>query len=121
MSDLSPIPYRVPPIQGHPGRISRNWAQFLEALLARIGGAGDIITLADLATAIESGLGTEGLQALVAALTQRLAGAEVLGAFGPTPIPAPDVLPEFADATVASQDALRSDLTDIEALTLFSG
>lgn len=77
---LPPIPYNVPLLDGR-GLVSRNWQQFFEQLLRRVGGTGDLASLDNVVLdPISSDMTLEPV-AQLAAMRQRLDDLETFDAF----------------------------------------
>ena len=109
MAQLPPIPYRMPLLDTG-GFVNRNWAQFFEALLQRVGGTGDVMSNADLETQSELELGAQtssvlatqgetmgltpvGSLAVMMTLSEFAPSLESMGAGG-------DLTPRFEPGTV---------------------
>lgn len=121
MADLSPIPYRVK-IADPNGLITRNWQQFFEALLRRVGGAGTTPSLDEInATATTESDFSSGV-ARAEALRGALADLEALVVMSDavSTIAPPDSIDLFEVPTPAEVEKLRQALRDLEAITLFS-
>lgn len=117
--ELSPIPYRIPVVNRQTGLLDRNWAQWFEALLLRVGGVGTVDSAAD----IEALFTPEAaqVQAQLPGIQSLIEDIQTESIFG-DPVVVVEQLDEspFEDATVASVDRLEAAIKDLEALTLWS-
>ena len=123
MTELSPIPYRVRIIDQN-GLITRNWQQFFESLLRRVGGVGAMPDLGEVGNGAVAGDEFDPGLARADAMQQALTDLEMLMVMeGLGSAMSPDLLGDgdvFGAPLVSAIEALRQKIEDIEALTLFS-
>ena len=120
MATLPAVPDRIPIVDQN-GLISRNWQQFFEALLRRVGGTGDVLSNSDVQIRLETD-GTPEPLAKLEALRRQVQDLEALTVFlagSPAPMTEASSF-SFGGASVADVEAVRQRLADVEALTIFS-
>ena len=119
MPKVSPVPFRIPIIDPRTQLIDRNWQQFFNALLERIGGVGDVPSNAELATAVTGDTPFDTM-AIWHQVQQRIQDLEAQTLFTPAPrstaIDTTDVLPE---RPVADMERLWTAVHDLEALIIW--
>lgn len=117
MARVSPIPYRIKVLDQN-GLIDRNWQQFFQAMLDRLGGVGNVPSNDELATD-GTRLFDDGLAQLTG-LRQDLGAMAALNAFEASAIVAKEELVElFATPTQAEIEHALRVVRDAEALNLF--
>ena len=119
MADLSPIPYRSPMLDAR-GLVTRNWQQWFEALLMRVGGANDTPGLDEVDAASEGNEFNED-HAVLARLERALTNLDALQIFG-NAIPQARVLEavDFDTPTPADLHVLRERVQNLETLSVFA-
>ena len=121
MSMLSPVPYRTPMIDRN-GLIDRNWQQFFQALLERVGGVGDVSPNNELEQSVTTDVGNESL-ALIVQTQRMLSDLEALQAFDglvAQTTQETESLDIFQGLSQADLQNLREHITNIEAVQAFA-
>ena len=119
MSELSPIPYRVP-IATPNGLIDRNWQQWFEALLARVGGTGDVTPVDEVAASSEGNEFNEDHAALtrLERMVQDLTSLQVFSDVMTQIVQEAPV--EFVAVSPAELHALREQIQNLETMSAFT-
>jgi hypothetical protein len=125
MAKIPPIPYRVPLLDQRSGLLDRNWTEWFQALLDRIGGTGDIPGNDTLASLLSGQ--SLAVQTAFAAVSQAIQDGDSLAIFEPDGIrrqPAdPFSLHDLLDSSQSYLHAVDARLTrrlhDLEALEVF--
>ena len=118
MAQLSPIPYRTPLLDER-GLVTRNWQQWFEGLLARVGGANDtpaldVVDASNIANEFVDGVG------IAAQFQTDLEALALLQAFEDVPsLPLGDDL-DFETPSPAQLEAVARRLNDLEIMSAFA-
>jgi hypothetical protein len=118
MPTLSPIPYRVPIVDKRTGTIDRNWQQWLEALLTRIGGTGDLDRIGDLEALLTAD--AAAVRAQLHGMAADIADLTAFAVFGSVPGREEESTDIFAGLSVAEGQRLSEAIQDAETLNIFS-
>jgi len=108
MAQLPPIPYRTALLDSQ-RLVTRPWQQWLEALLVRVGGPGDVAALGDDALS-EDGTWVPS----VAMLSNRLGALEEQAFFGPPPVVDVEDIAVAESPSLAQIDALQQRVAALE-------
>jgi len=121
MSNLPPVPLRMPMVDRQTLLVDRNWAQFFTVLMDRVGGIGDV---AALGSTPPGEVLPESPLPLMAPLRQEQQAEALLGLFEHATsraLRSEETLP-FGDGELTSAiAALRQALEALEALLLMGG